>query len=111
MKPHDEVTDVLFAGKTERLTVFSCDHVIPDENLVCLALSKGPRGTTFDFTFKNRNSSDLLEELCQMLINVVRIVPGGVVCFLPSYDYEGILYKYLQDSGNLERINSKKRVR
>lgn len=60
MKPHDEVMDTLFSGHDSRISVFSCDHVIPEENLVCLTLTKGPRGTSFDFTFKNRNSTHLV---------------------------------------------------
>ncbi|CAG7733150.1 unnamed protein product [Allacma fusca] len=111
MKPYEEITDHLFAGSAAgRLAHFSCDHVIPQENLVCLTLTKGPTGTAFDFTFKNRSSPSLLEELSQTIQNIIRIVPGGVVCFLPSYDYEALLYKFLQESGAFVKLDTRKKV-
>ena len=62
MKPYDDIEDQLFHSAKERITHFSCDHVIPDENLKCIALGKGPSSVTFDFTFKNRNSKPLVSE-------------------------------------------------
>jgi chromosome transmission fidelity protein 1 len=39
------------------------------------------------------------------------VVPGGLVIFLPSYDYEDLFYKHLKTSGFLEKIEAKKKVR
>ncbi len=63
MKPYDEIEDQLFQSAKERIFHFSCDHVIPDENLVCLALSKGPSSVLFDFTYKNRSSPSLVNHI------------------------------------------------
>ena len=45
-----------------------------------------------------------------MLSNVSKLVPGGVVCFLPSYDYEKRLHAYLESEGLLEKLSRRKRV-
>ena len=37
---------------------FSCGHVIPEENLLALCLSKGPSGMQFDFTFRSRDTPE-----------------------------------------------------
>lgn len=58
MKPYDEVEDQLFHTARNRLFHFSCDHVIPDENLVCMSLNRGPTGKLFDFTYQNRKTPE-----------------------------------------------------
>jgi Rad3-related DNA helicase len=51
-----------------------------------------------------------MEELSRVLINFSKIVPGGLVCFLPSYDYESTLFTRLQTSGSKEKIETRKKV-
>jgi chromosome transmission fidelity protein 1 len=46
----------------ERLTTFSCSHIIPDENLVALILNKGPNNIDFDFTFESRKNEKMVRE-------------------------------------------------
>ena len=45
-----------------------------------------------------------------MLSNAANLVPGGVVCFLPSYQYERRLYSYLETENLLEKLSKRKRV-
>jgi len=138
MKPYEDVQDQLFYGSKDRIVSFSCSHVIPDENLICLALSHGA-SVPFDFTFKSRSSPQLvgnpilflnslnsgnsrngnvmidycfqLQDLSGAVLNFSRIVPGGLVIFLPSYDYEETFHSHLKQSGILGKIEAKKRVR
>ena len=42
-------------------------HVIPAENLLSVALDKGPAGKEFDFTFQSRDSPDLVRSIPLML--------------------------------------------
>lgn len=44
------------------------------------------------------------------MVNVVRVVPGGVVTFLPSYQYEKQVVAYLKQSGRWDTIAEKKEV-
>jgi len=60
MKPYDDIEDQLFQAQQHRIYHFTCDHVIPDENLLCMALNKGPSSCTFDFTFNNRKKESLV---------------------------------------------------
>jgi len=52
-----------------------------------------------------------MDELSRTIINVSKIVPGGLVCFLPSYDYESQFFAHLQQTGSVEKIEAKKKVR
>ena len=51
------------------------------------------------------------EELGRLLINLFAVVPGGVVCFFSSYDYEQQVYKHWQSNGILDKMNARKKVR
>jgi chromosome transmission fidelity protein 1 len=51
-----------------------------------------------------------MEELCRSITNLSKIIPGGLVCFLPSYDYESTFYAHLKESGAIEKIQAKKKV-
>lgn len=63
MEPVSEFTEQLFlaAGvKPERIITFSCDHVIPPENIISNILTCGPTGVEFEFNFKNRQNTKLV---------------------------------------------------
>ncbi|KAI4500244.1 hypothetical protein M0802_004661 [Mischocyttarus mexicanus] len=113
MEPISEFTEQLFlaAGvNPERILTFSCDHVIPPENIISNILTCGPTGVEFEFNFKNRQNIKLLDELGRMLINFCNIIPAGIVIFLPSYDYENIVYEHLYKSGVITKIRLKKQI-
>ena len=50
------------------------------------------------------------EELGRLLINIFAVVPGGVVCFFSSYDYEEKVYKHWETTGILDKMNARKKV-
>lgn len=50
------------------------------------------------------------EELGRLLINIFAVVPGGVVCFFSSYDYEQQVYTHWQTTGLLDKMNARKKV-
>ena len=57
-------------------------------------------------------SDDLqLFELGQVVVNFARVVPGGMVVFLPSYKTLEKVKKLWEEKGILEAIQNKKRVR
>ena len=50
-------------------------------------------------------------ELGQILFNFMSMVPGGMVVFVPSYGFlHGVMQKWKQ-SGLLEKLSAKKKVR
>lgn len=52
-----------------------------------------------------------MNELGRLLENIVRIVPAGVVCFFPSYDYEDKIFNQLNSSGTIDKIKNYKKVK
>lgn len=113
MQPISEFKDQLFhsAGvQPARLLEYSCGHVIPEDHLLALSLGSGPSGYALDFTYQSRESRKLLDELGMLIQNVCQVVPGGVICFFPSYDYLKLVYTQWEESGFTQRIARKKRV-
>lgn len=113
MEPVSEFKDQLFGSlgvPESRIHHFSCGHVIPKENILPLILCSGPTNRKFDLTFENRTKGDTLKEIAMTITNLCTIVPKGMVCFFPSYDYEAIVYNYMRDNHFIERIAKKKVV-
>lgn len=113
MEPMSEFIDQLFlmAGATsDRIMTFSCDHVIPKENIISNVVMRGPTGVEFEFNFHNRQDTRLLDELGRALLNLCNIVPAGIVVFFPSYNYEDTVFKHLDKSGIVSKISAKKRI-
>uniref|UniRef100_A0A2H1W4V9 SFRICE_001346 n=1 Tax=Spodoptera frugiperda TaxID=7108 RepID=A0A2H1W4V9_SPOFR len=95
---------------TGSVNVVRCEHVVPPDNVLGLCLSKGPTNVSLNFSYENRMSNELLSEVGRILRNICSIVPGGVVCFLPSYSYEHTVYEHLKTNKVIEAITKKKAI-
>jgi chromosome transmission fidelity protein 1 len=73
-------------------------------------MKAGPLGVDLDFTFGSRESATLLNELGLIVSNVCNVIPGGVVCFFSSYDYQNLVYQQWQKTGILTKLEKKKRI-
>ncbi|GBE87470.1 ATP-dependent DNA helicase CHL1 [Sparassis crispa] len=111
MSPISDMTNQLFADLPgERMSTFSCGHIIPPANLQTLVLKRGPRGHEMQFKFEQRSDLQVIAELGQMLVNFASIIPGGMVVFLPSYAFLHTVMIAWEKSGLLVKIAAKKRV-
>lgn len=61
MQPMSEFRDRLFissGASEERIKEFSCDHIVPPENILPIILCSGPIGETMDFSYGSRNLTE-----------------------------------------------------
>ncbi|KAJ8249834.1 hypothetical protein COCON_G00230500 [Conger conger] len=113
MQPVSDFKDqlLLSAGvSVDRIAEFSCGHVTPPENILPIVLCSGPSGQELEFTFQNRETPQMMDEVGRILSNLCNVVPGGVVCFFPSYEYERRVLTHWGTSGALERLSAKKKI-
>ncbi len=112
MQPSGSLIKQLLPDETlrERVVTYSCGHVIPPSHILPLCVSKGPSGLSFDFTFAHRSSNVQLDELGRLLLNLVRHVPGGIVCFLPSYAYLMCVLDRFTTTGTLAKLDIRKKI-
>ncbi|NWU94568.1 DDX11 helicase, partial [Upupa epops] len=93
-----------------RVVEFSCGHVIPPENILPIILCSGPSNQQLEFTYQTRDQPHMMDETGRILCNLCNIVPGGVVCFFPSYEYEKQVYAHWEKMGLLTRLSAKKKI-
>ncbi|XP_071846175.1 ATP-dependent DNA helicase DDX11-like [Apostichopus japonicus] len=113
MQPLDEFKHQLFSCTStspDRILEFSCGHVIPPDHLLPICLSHGPSGRQMEFTFQSRNKPETLDELGRILVNLSTIIPAGLVCFFPSYEYADNVFSYWGKTGVLSRLEKKKAI-
>ncbi|EDX00878.1 ATP-dependent DNA helicase DDX11 [Drosophila yakuba] len=110
MQPTQELKEQLFTSCQDRLVEHFYNHVVADDAVLPFVISNGPSGAPLSFQFAHRASAEMLQELSMLLRNLCQVVPGGVVCFLPSYEYLDKVYTYLEQSGTLETIRGRKSV-
>ena len=100
MQPISEFREQLFVNagaQLERISVFSCGHVIPKENVLPILVTNGPTGTQFDFSYSKREDPKMFEELHRLLSNFDKLIPNGAVCFFPSYEFEKRFQTFLSN--------------
>ncbi|NXQ28444.1 DDX11 helicase, partial [Alaudala cheleensis] len=93
-----------------RIVEFSCGHVIPPENILPIILCSGPSNQQLEFTYQTRDLPQMMDETGRILCNLCNVIPGGVVCFFPSYEYEKQVYGHWENTGLLSRLAAKKKI-
>ncbi|NWI37993.1 DDX11 helicase, partial [Picathartes gymnocephalus] len=93
-----------------RIVEFSCGHVIPPENILPIILCSGPSNQQLEFTYQTRDLPQMMDETGRILCNLCNVIPGGVVCFFPSYEYEKQVYGHWEKTGLLSRLAAKKKI-
>ncbi|XP_045151844.1 ATP-dependent DNA helicase DDX11 [Echinops telfairi] len=94
----------------ERVVEFSCGHVIPPDNILPLVICSGPSNQQLEFTYQKRDLPQMVDETGRVLCNLCNVVPGGLVCFFPSYEYLRQVYARWEQNGLLARLAVRKKV-
>ncbi|XP_006891440.1 PREDICTED: putative ATP-dependent RNA helicase DDX11-like protein 8-like [Elephantulus edwardii] len=113
MQPVSDFQEQLLACAgvgAERVVEFSCGHVIPPDNILPLVVCSGPSNQQLEFTYQKRELPQMVDETGRILCNLCNVVPGGVVCFFPSYEYLRQVYTRWEQSGLLARLAVKKKI-
>ncbi|CAK5284346.1 unnamed protein product [Mycena citricolor] len=111
MSPISDVIHQLFYQlPAEKVTSFSCGHIIPESNLKTIVVSKGPRGGELEYKAGKQSNESVVDELGQMLFNFASLIPKGMVVFFPSYNFLNLAKAAWRKSGILTRLEGKKQV-
>ena len=87
MEPVGEVQQQLLAASSRDVTLFSCGHVIPPQNLLPITLSQG-REMELNFSFEGRKRPGILQEVGNILLELCQVSGVSVLKF------KGILLTY-----------------
>lgn len=94
----------------ERVRHFECGHVVPAEQLLTVALGRGPSGKALNLKHEARGEQSVMSELGQLLLNLCNVVPEGLVVFVPSFGYLEQLTTHWRSSGLWDRLATRKSV-
>lgn len=77
-----------------RISCHSFGHVVAADRVLLLPLAAGPMGERLVFSFAQRGSDAMQNELLAALSNIRRVSPGGVVVFFPSYSFQEQFFQF-----------------
>ncbi|KAG6332133.1 hypothetical protein ID866_6952 [Astraeus odoratus] len=109
-KMSDVIERVFPSVPSDKLTTFSCGHVIPQSHVQTLMLTKGPSGSLLEFKYEQQSNLQVLKELGQVILNLCNIVPRGMVVFFPSYASLGSARRAWEAASLLDKFGAKKKV-
>ena len=93
-----------------RVRHFECGHVVPPQQLLALAVGRGPSGRALDLRHEARGEGGVKAELGQLLVNLCGVVPAGLVVFVPSFSYLEQLSQAWRETGVWDRLAQRKKV-
>ncbi|KAJ3055903.1 DEAD H (Asp-Glu-Ala-Asp His) box helicase 11 [Rhizophlyctis rosea] len=109
MEPVEELKmELLPTIADARFTRFQCDHIIPPTSLLTMVVGCGPTGAEFRFDYDGRGDVAMIHEAGKALSNFLNVIPGGVVCFFPSFSYMDCVIEEWRKKRILETIGVKK---
>ncbi|OUM58708.1 hypothetical protein PIROE2DRAFT_34546, partial [Piromyces sp. E2] len=112
LEPISDFIEQLFPylNREKEIVHYSYDHVIDSSSLLTMIVEKGPLGSPFIFNYENRNNQKMLKELGQLILNVINVIPDGIVVFFPSYHYLNEVWEFWNNNNCLKQIGNKKRI-
>ncbi|KAF9257517.1 DNA repair helicase [Marasmius fiardii PR-910] len=111
MSPMSDIVNQLFSHlPQEKITTFSCGHIIPSTNLLTLAVTEGPRGNDLEYKASRQTDPSAIDELGQIILNFTHQIPAGMVVFFPSYAFLSRSKEAWQANKMLDKFASKKKI-
>ncbi|KAG0721054.1 Fanconi anemia group J [Chionoecetes opilio] len=84
------------------------NHVIDKNQIFVGTVGQGPSGKPLLATYQHTSSWEFQDELGELVLNVCHTVPGGILCFLPSYAMLNKLLERWQNTGVWHEIGKVK---
>ncbi|CAH8625028.1 unnamed protein product [Dicrocoelium dendriticum] len=85
-------------------------HVITADRVIVTTLSHGPSGIRLCGTYQHQSTYTYQDELGQLILQACYIVPGGILCFLPSYALLDKLVQRWETTGLISQLRQVKHV-
>ncbi|XP_044256116.1 regulator of telomere elongation helicase 1 homolog [Tribolium madens] len=85
-------------------------HIVKGDQVCVKILTKGPDGEALNCNYQNRDNPNYLMSLGQVVSNLIRIIPNGVLIFFPSYPIMQKCQQHWQQSGIWDGINKTKAI-
>nr|CDS28061.1 Fanconi anemia group J protein [Hymenolepis microstoma] len=85
-------------------------HVVPTQRVLAACVARGPNGTRLCATYANQNAFVFQDDVGYLLLESSKCVPGGVLCFFPSYGLMEKMIARWEVTGMLAKLSKVKHV-
>ncbi|KAM7538030.1 hypothetical protein Aperf_G00000075412 [Anoplocephala perfoliata] len=85
-------------------------HVVPSQRVLAACVAKGPNGTRLCATYANQNAFVFQDDVGCLLLEASKCVPGGILCFFPSYALMEKMIDRWELTGVLGKLSEVKHV-
>lgn len=110
MEPTEDFKRYLFPYvSSESIKKFSCDHIIPDKNLIVFPIGKYGN-SVFEFSYEKRGDLSMILNLGNAINQICEKTKGGAVVFFPSYRYLNQVKTHWKTHGILRSIENRRTV-
>lgn len=109
LSPLQEFQQFFSKVPKEQFKNFSCDHIVPSDQLIVSCIGRTASNLELKFVYENRENPTIFNELGNILYEICCIVPNGVVAFVPSFSFLTSLQQMLCETA-IPRISQKKEV-
>jgi Fanconi anemia group J protein len=86
------------------------NHVIDKSQVWVGTLAAGPTNYSLNATYRNANTFEFQDEVGRMVLEVCRVIPHGVLVFLPSYKMLNNLTERWQATGLWQKLFDQKHI-
>lgn len=107
LSPMDTFSSELATRFDQRLEAL---HIISEEQTWVGCVPVGPAGAPFLGNFKSMESFAYQDDMCRAILEVTKLVPAGVLCFVPSYSFMDKLLHRMKGIGIYEQIAGRKKI-
>ncbi|VDK84735.1 unnamed protein product [Dibothriocephalus latus] len=80
------------------------NHVVSADRVFAASIARGPGGNRLLANYTNQNSFAFQDDLGSLIVEACRLVPGGVLCFFPSYSLLDKLVQRWELTGMLDKL-------
>lgn len=85
-------------------------HVIKPEQIFVGAFPRGPQGVELLGNYQNVNSFNFQDDVSQAILDICKVTPFGILCFLPSYALLEKLLDRMQSTNVYRQIQQYKEI-
>ncbi|CAH2006606.1 unnamed protein product [Acanthoscelides obtectus] len=85
-------------------------HIVKGDQVCVRIVTKGPDSETLNCNYNNRDNPKFINSVGMTISNLIRMIPGGVLVFFPSYPILHACKKIWEESGLWANINKQKAV-
>nr|CAH7731277.1 unnamed protein product [Callosobruchus chinensis] len=85
-------------------------HIVKGDQVCVRIVTKGPDSETLNCNYSNRDNPKFINSVGMTISNLIRMIPGGVLVFFPSYPIMHQCKNAWEESGLWASINKQKTV-